>query len=96
MTDIGILTLQTWGALAPIITDQVHAGCAMCTGGAVTLVCFLLTEQPLESGQAEAGVVVLLVQADAVLGATVISAVIDVLLTVDAHESSRADAAGKR
>lgn len=68
----------------------------MCTGDAVALVCFQLTERPLESGHAEAGVVVLLVQANAVLRATVISAVIEVLLAVDARESWRTDAAGKR
>lgn len=96
MADIRILTLKTWGALAPIIPDQVHAGRTMCTGDAVALVRFQLTERPLESGQAEAGVVVLLVQADAVLGAMVVNAVIDVLLAVDARESARTDAAGKR
>lgn len=96
LADIQIFTFKTWGAVAPIITDQVHAGRAMCTGDAVALVCFQLTERPLESRQAEAGVVVLLVQADAVLRATVIHAVIDVLLAVDARESWRTDAAGKR
>lgn len=96
MAAIRNLTLKTWEALAPIITDQVHAGRAMCTGDAVALVCFQLTERPLESGQAEAGVTVLPVQADAALGAAVIDAVIDVPLAVDARQPRRTDAAGKR
>lgn len=82
--------------MAPIITDQVHAGRTTRTGGAVALVCFQLTERPLESGQAEAGVAVLPVQADAVLGAAVVDAVVDVPLAVDARQARRADAAGKR
>lgn len=89
-------TLKTRGALALIVTDQIHAGCAMCTGEAVALVCFQLAERPLESGQADAGVVVLLVQADAVLRAKVIDAVINALLAVDARESPGTDAAGER
>lgn len=96
LADICILTLKPWGALAPIITDQIHAGRSMCTGDAVALVCFQLTERPLESGQAAAGVVVPLVQADAVLGAMVVNAVIDVLLAEDARETARTDAAGER
>lgn len=96
MAAIRILTLKTWGAPAPIITDQVHAGRAMCTGDAVAFVCFQLTERSLESEQAEAGVAVLPVQADTVLGAAVTDAVIDVPLAVDARQPRRTDAAGKR
>lgn len=68
----------------------------MCTWEAAALLFFQFTQRPLESGPAAAGVVVLLVQADAVLRAKVVKAVINVLLTVDTCESSRADAAGKR
>lgn len=89
-------TRKAWEAPAPITTGQVYAGGAVCTWKAVALICFQFTQRSLESGPAAAGVVVLLVQADAVLGAKVVKAVINVLLTVDTCESSRADAAGKR
>lgn len=89
-------TRKAWGAPALIITGQVYAGGTVCTWEAVTLICFQFTQRPLESGPAAAAVVVLLVQADAVLGAKVVKAVINVLLTVDTCESSWTGAAGKR